>query len=636
MPAMPFTPSLAATAAATDLKLSGIGAFDIWVIAIYLVGVVVLGLYAGLVMKRQVSGGKGRGYFLAGGTLRWPMIGLALFATNISCVHLVSLAQSGFDTGFLNGNFEWMAAFTLVLLSLFFAPFYIRSKVATLPDFLEKRYSRPCRDMLAVFSMASAVIIHIGFSFLTGGIVIRGLFGIDLYVAITAIAALTALYTIVGGLLAVVLTEALQTVVLIAGAAVITWFAYDKLGGWDALTAVLAQPNALGETQLHKLSMLRPAGDPDGMPWYAVFLGYPVLGIWYWCADQTIVQRVLGAKDENHARVGPLFAAFIKIIPVFIFVLPGLLAFALFKTGGLNLEGDRVPGVVDIRVAVLSGELPLDGGSLRGLESAGALDIRPERAMRLDLKAATASGLIDTKTLEHARQVGEPVYDTKGVYTAMITQLLPTGLKGLLIAALLAALMSTVSGALNSISTLAAFDLYQRFRPEASDTRMVAVGRIAAAAALVVSIGLVPVLDKAPSIFNAFNDIIAHLAPPVTCVFLLGVFWKRANELSARWTLMIGSAAGVTVFALNKTGADTILAGIPFLMMAFYLLVFCIMLQVLITLASRQPVPEESARLCWASPLEPLRAEGWRGIGNYKVLAMLVVGVMIALYACFR
>lgn len=397
---------------------------------------------------------------------------------------------------------------------------------------------------------------------------LRDLFGVDIYVAIVAIAALTALYTIVGGLLAVVLTESIQTVVLIIGASVITWIAYDKMGGWDAMVTSL---EATGDTE--KLSMLRPHGDPSGMPWYAILLGYPVLGIWYWCADQTIVQRVLGAKDEHHARIGPIFAGLIKIIPVFIFVLPGLLAYTLVSAG------------------------------------------------KLDVSALTNA---------------EGVVESKNIYTTMITQLLPVGLKGLIIAALLAALMSTVSGALNSISTLAAFDLYKRFKPEASGRNLVMVGRIAAAIAVVVSIALVPLLIKEPSIFNALNEIISHIAPPVTCVFLLGVFWKRANSVSAQWTLLIGAVVGVSVYSLNKLGVDTPLKEIPFMMMAFYLFVFCCFVQIVITLASRQAVPESSAQLCWESPLAPLRAKGWSGILNFKFLAAALLGVMVILYYYFR
>src|SRR5688500_3546365 len=227
-------------------------------------------------------------------------------ATNISCLHLVSFAQSDFDNGLWNGNFEWMAAFTLILLALFFIPFYIRSGVATLPDFLEKRYNRACRDWLAFISIISAIIIHIAFSFLAGGIVLETLFGINMYYSIVVIALLTGLYTIIGGLRAVVVTESIQTVVLVAGAIIITIAAWNKMGGWQPMAAVLQEKNSID-----KLSMLRPLGDSSGMSWLAVFLGYPVLGIWYWCADQTIVQRVLGAKDENHARGGVLFCGFI-------------------------------------------------------------------------------------------------------------------------------------------------------------------------------------------------------------------------------------------------------------------------------------------------------------------------------------
>jgi len=544
--------------------ISGVGSLDMAIIIVYLLGVVGIGLYAGKLMSKKASTGESRDYFLAGGSLKWPMIGLALFATNISCVHLVSLAQSGFDTGLLNGNFEWMAAFTLILLSLFFAPFYIKSKIATLPDFLEKRYNRPCRDMLTVFSVVSAVIVHIGFSFLTGGIVLRDIFGVDIYLAIIAIAALTALYTIVGGLLAVVLTEAIQTVILIVGASIITWIAYDKMGGWNAMISSL---DATGDLQ--KLSMLRPHGDPSGMPWYAILLGYPVLGIWYWCADQTIVQRVLGAKDANHARVGPLFAGMIKIIPVFIFVLPGLLAYTLASTG------------------------------------------------KLDLTLLTDS---------------EGIVDSKGIYTAMITQLLPVGLKGVIIAALLAALMSTVSGALNSISTLTAYDLFKRFKPETKDHQLVFVGRVAAGVALVGAIALVPLLIKAPSIFNALNSIIAHIAAPVTCVFLLGVFWKRANACSAQWTLIIGAIAGITTYAFDA--ASHVSGG--FMMMAFYLFIFCALVQIIITVVSRQPVPASSAELCWDSPLDPIRQPGWSGIGNYKFLSLLLLSIMVILYYIFQ
>lgn len=236
-----------------DLHL---GAWEVAVIVIYLVGIVGLGCWAGW-RQRRLSGETGASYFLAGQSLTWVVIGAALFSTNISTVHLVSLAQEGYVNGLVYGNFEWMAAFTLIALSLFFAPFYIRSRIATLPEFLEKRYNRACRDWLAGLSIASAIFIHIGFSLYTGAVVLRGLFGIHIHASIILTAVLTGLYTIVGGLLAVVLTEALQTVVLLVGAITITAIAYVKVGGWSALTD-LVEPV--------KLSMLRTAEESPSLP----------------------------------------------------------------------------------------------------------------------------------------------------------------------------------------------------------------------------------------------------------------------------------------------------------------------------------------------------------------------------------
>ena len=543
---------------------------DLTIAVLYVIGIVTVGLWSGIRHRRKHANSNAAGeYFLAGKTLKWPMIGLALFATNISCVHLVSLAQSGFDTGLLNGNFEWMAAFTLILLALFFAPFYIRSGVATLPDFLEKRYDRASRDWLAIVSVVSAIVIHIAFSLLAGGIVLHTLFGVDMYTSVIVISLLTAVYTIVGGLTAVVVTESVQTIVLLIGAIIISMAAWHKMGGWQPMVHILQNDGAL-----NKLSMLRPHGDSSGMPWYAVFLGYPVLGIWYWCADQTIVQRVLGAKDEDHARVGSLFCGFIKILPVFIFVLPGLFAYTLSK-----------------------------------------------------------AGLLDISALTDA----QGVVNSKGIYTVMITQLLPSGLIGIVAAALLSGLMSQISGALNAIATLCSYDIYKRYYPEVSDQKLVKVGKIAAGLALVFSLALMPLLNSYESIFNGLNDVIAHIAPPITCVFLLGIFWSKASAISAKLTLWIGSAMGAIVFAVNKLFPDTVIGHIPFMMMAFYLFCICVLLQVTFTFAFPAPQPVPGVRvLYWRSPGEPLQSPGWKEIGNYKILAVGLLVVMVVLFWWFR
>ncbi len=545
-----------------------IGSLDLAIVVAYLLGIVAVGCYAGL--KRRQDGEANR-YFLAAHALRWPSIGMALFATNISCLHLVSLAQAGYDSGLLMGNFEWMAGFTLVLLSLFFVPFYIRAKVATLPDFLEQRYCRACRDWLAVISMVAAIVFHIAFPLSSGWIVLHGVFGIEKWTGILLICGLTALYTVLGGLAAVVMTETIQAIVLILGALVITAFAYARVGGWEHMVQTLQQAD-----ETIRLSVLRSSAVEKEFPWYAIFLGYPVLGVWYWCADQTIVQRVLGAQDENHARIGPLFCAVIKILPVFIFVLPGLIFYVLLKQGTVT---------------------------------------------------------------------GVTVANSKEVYGLMIKSLLPTGLFGVMAAALMAALMGNLASAANSISTLFSYDLWRRFRPDTPEHRLVIIGRTATFLSFVVGIALVPLLDLYESIFAALNDVIAHMAPPITCVFTLGVFWGRASSRSAKYTMWLGSALGVVLFALKTLHAwqperfgwiPPLFYETPFMMMAFYMFCVCVALQVSLSYLLPKLAEEDPQRLYWASPLDALRSAGWPGIGDYRMLAGLVVLVMVSLYVVFR
>ncbi len=289
------------------------------------------------------------------------------------------------------------------------------------------------------------------------------------------------------------------------------------------------------------------------------------------------MQRVLGAKDENHARVGPLFCGFIKILPVFIFVLPGLFAYTLAQ-----------------------------------------------------------SGKLDITVLKHFDGTGKEAVNSKGIYTLMITQLLPSGLIGVLVAALLSGLMSQVSGALNSIATMASYDIYKRYRPQASDKRLINVGKITAGIALLLSLALLPLLNRYESIFNGLNDIIAHIAPPITCVFLLGVFWNKASAESAKFTLWIGSAIGAIVYTINKLFPETLFAHIPFMMMAFYLFCICVLIQVMFSYIYPVKHTSESSGLYWKSVREPLRSPGWKGFGNYKTLSVVLLLIMAVLFWMFR
>ncbi len=582
----------AQAAGATDVQTSAaeqkitIGSTDLAIIAFYLVGIVALGCWAGLRKKRKAEGSD---YFLAGKSLRWPMIGLALFATNISTIHLVSFAQNGYTSGLTYGNFEWMAAFTLVILSLFFAPFYLRSKVPTLPDFMQKRFSRGSRDYLAILSIFSAIVVHIGFSLHTGAIVLEGTVLQSLGIpqpenyhglTILVMCGVTAIYTIVGGLLAVVVTESIQTVVLLVGSFCITLIGFHMIGGWSELKASVHPVN---------LSMLRAGNDPTGITWYAVFLGYPVLGVWYWCTDQTIVQRVLGAKDENHARIGPLFAGFIKILPVFLFVLPGVVCLGLVNKG-------------------------VDHGGIAPLP------------VRLD---------------------GTPM--TERAYTHMIKTMLWPGMQGVVIAAMLAALMSTVSGALNSIATLCSYDIYKRFKPQANDRQLVRVGRIATFVAMCVAVLWSMGIGKlGETIFQAMVDVFPVVAPPTAAVFLWGIFWRRTSSAAALWTLIGGSVLGLIIYALKMLDGFGVIVladissrlasflAVNSLFMAFILFVAESLFICLVSLAWPHRHTAESEALVWRSPLDALRGENaWRGLLDYRVMAAVLVLVMAGLYWAF-
>lgn len=556
--------------------------FDWAIIASYLLGVVGLGVAAGFVRRKSERGGEGGHYFLAGNTLTWPVIGLAMFAANISTVHLVSLAETGYKFGLVFGNFEWMAGFTLILLSLFFAPLYLRSRVATLPDFLERRFDRRSRDVLAVVSLFSAIVIHMGVALYTAAWVLRGILGLApgatimgvdaLTLFIVGLGVLTGIYTMLGGLLAVVWTESVQTILLLVGAVVITVVGYTRIGGWAQLAQTLASyPHPLSEVAGSKvtwgtanfLHMARSAGDPSGLAWYSILLGYPVLGIWYWCCNQTIVQRVLAAKDEKNARLGPLFCAFLKIWPVFFFVLPGVICVALVQKGFF----------------------------------AGAA---PQTAA-----------------------------DT---YTFLITHMLPIGLKGLVAAAMLAAAMQTCSAALNSTATLVAYDLFKRYIPNLGERSLVIIGKATTVLGTMLAIVASPIFGHYTTIFEGINKLISYVAPPITAVFLLGVFWRRASATSAFITFVAGIGMGLVAFVIDWWD---IYRG-DFMLIAFILLVLCIGVMVITAFAFPEPLKPEAEPLVWQRWHEPLRAKCGSGLSDYRVMSALVFLVFVTLYITFR
>jgi len=534
-----------------------IPAVDLTIIVVYLLGVLAAGI---LSTRRQKL--TSTAYFLAERSLGWPMVGAALFASNISTIHFVGLAASGYNEGLVWGNFEWGASFTLIVLGLVFAPFYFRSQIATLPEFLERRYSPASRTFLAFMAILSALFIHIGMSLYAGAAVFEQFFGIDVVTSIVIITVITGIYTISGGLKAVVVTETIQSVVLIVGATAITAYALA----------------ALPEHGISTLSELRAALKPDqlsvlhadnraGLAWYAVLLGFPINGIWYWCTDQTIVQRVLGARSEWDAQQGAILAGFLKILPVFIMVLPGVIGYVLFQ----DIIGDNA-----------------------------------------------------NQTL--------PV---------LITELIPTGMKGLISAALLAALMSTIASALNSCGTLFAVDIYARLRPHTSDRQQVQVGRISAVVIMVLAMVWSTQGGRYTSIFEAINTIAAHLSPPITTVFLWGVFWRRGTKQASLATLVFGFALGAAAFVVDLpvVGTEKLITdgwGIPFLLQGWWAFVLCSIVYVFVSRATPPPAPEQIEGLTWENPLAALASRGQRAMLEPRTGAATLAVLLIVLYYVFR
>ncbi len=530
---------------------------DFVIIVTYMIGILAVGV---LSVRRQKM--TGEAYFLAGRSLGWVMIGAALFASNISTIHLVGLAASGYNEGLVWGNFEWMAAFTLVILSLFFAPFYFRNRIETLPEYLEKRFNAAARSFLAFMAILGALFIHIGMSLYAGATVFEQFFGVDVVTSILIISAVTGIYTVLGGLKAVVVTEAIQTVLLVGGSVLVTALAIAALPEHGVSTVAEFQ----AQLRPKQLSMVW-ADNSVGLAWYSVLLGYPVLGIWYWCTDQTIVQRVLAAKSERDAQIGPLFAGFIKVLPVFILVMPGIVGYVLY----------------------------------------GA-------------------------------EIGD---DANQVLPVLIQELVPTGLRGLISAGLLAALMSTIAAALNSCATLFAVDIVARVRPATSDAAQVRIGRWSAVVVMLLAMIWSTQGDKFSSIFEAVQEIGAALAPAITTVFLWGVFWRRGTAQAAVSTLVFGFSMGAAAFVLDFKDVQGVKLitdgwGVPFMLQAFWMTVICSAVFVAVSKLTPAPPAEKIEGLTWENPLSAL-ARRWAGPGvDPRRIAGVLCLTIVALYWIFR
>src|SRR5262245_10289709 len=452
-------------------------------------------------------------YFLAGRNLGWWIIGASIFASNIGSEHIVGLAGSGTTDGVAMAHYE-LHAWCLLVLAWVFVPFYMRSQVFTMPEFLERRFSESSRYVLSIVSLITFVVSKIAVGIFAGGVVFGTLLpelqldlgGIHLdafWIGSVLVIALTGLYTIIGGMRAVAYNDAVQVTILILGSALLTFYGLDVLGGWGELRRIAGPdmfdlwkpliPAGVEGTWAPVLER-DAAGQVSRMAWY--FNGYfpwlgmlfcaPIIGLWYWCTDQYIVQRALGAPNETVARRGSIFAAFLKLFPVYLFIIPGLVCYALAKSG-------KVPGLA-----------PLIGPDGNAIPAA-----------------------------------------SNGAFPMMVQYLLPPGIRGVVVAGLLSALMGSLAGVFNACSTLFTVDLYEKWKPNASQHQLVRTGRIATVVMVLIAVAWIPVIKNAQGLYAYLQSVQGYLAPPIFVVFFFGVFFKRLNAQGALWAMVVGFALGL-------------------------------------------------------------------------------------------
>lgn len=438
-------------------------------------------------------------YFLAGRNIGWFTVGVSIFATNISSEHFIGLAGSGSMRGLAVGQFELMAIFTLIFLGWFLAPIYIKSGVVTVPEFLEKRFDRRIRKFFASFSIVIYIFTKILVSLFAAGLLFYEIFGLNIFASSVIIVLITGIYSVTGGANAVIRTQLFQGIVLLLGAFILSAFSLNAVGGFSGLEQKLP-----GDF----FNMFKKVSDPD-FPWTGILFGAPILAFWYWCTDQYIVQRILSARSINDARRGSLLAAFLKVFPIFILVLPGLIAIALYP----EINGD-------------------------------------------------------------------------GAYAALVAgDILPQGLKGIVVAGLLAAIMSSLAGAFNSTATLFTNDFYKIRYPESNERKLVLVGRLATTAVVVAAILIVPLVKLISShIYLFLQSVQSFVSPPITAVFLFGLFSKKINSDTAIKTLIIGETIGLSrlmIEILGNLGLQlhpvlTWILGVSFLHFAIFLFLLCV------------------------------------------------------------
>ena len=537
-------------------------------------------------------------YFLAGRNLGWFVIGASIFASNIGSEHLVGLAGSGATDGVAMAHYE-LHAWCLLVLAWVLIPFYSRSLVYTMPEFLERRFSPSARWVLSVISLAAYVVTKVAVAIFAGGVVFRTLFptlqfmGLDsFWVGSVLVVVFTGLYTMLGGLRAVAYTDTIQAVVLVFGSLLVTIYGLDALGGWGVLRDTLPQEH---------FNLWKPLSQP-GVPWYynsnfpwlGMLFCAPIIGLWYWCTDQYIVQRVLGAPNETQARRGAIWASYLKLTPVFIFIIPGMICLALAKSGKLEALAHLAPG-----------------------------------------------GVVDGDAAQAA-------------FPLLVATVLPTYVRGIVVAGLLSALMSSLSSVFNACSTLFTIDIYQKLKPQASQHQLVWMGRVVTGVMVVIGILWIPVIQGSRGLYYYLQSVQGYLAPPIFAVFFLGVFMKRLNARGCLAALIGGFGLGafrlaVDTFKTIMQPADGskwefaegsffyVVSNIYFQYFSLLVFLVSVALMLFFSYTSAPPSDDKIRGLTYATTLADDRAKSraswdWRDV----LASVVVVAIILAAYLYFQ
>ncbi|WP_339838009.1 sodium:solute symporter [uncultured Maribacter sp.] len=498
-------------------------------------------------------------YFLAGRNVGWFVVGASIFASNIGSEHVVGLAGTGASNKLPLLIYE-IHAWVVLMLGWVFLPFYARSGVFTMPEFLEKRFDARSRWVLSIFSIVAYVLTKISVTIYAGGVVVSALLGIDFWTGAIATVVLTGIYTVLGGMRAVVYTETLQAILLVIGAAVLTFMGLDKVGGWGSMVDTLGP---------EYFNMWRPATDPD-FPWPSLFITSTIVGIWYWCTDQYIVQRTLTARNIKEGRRGTIFGALLKLLPVFLFLIPGVIALTLKMRGELEWES------------------------------------------------------------------------ADQAFPVLMSNLLPSGLRGLVAAGLLAALMSSLASVFNSCSTLFTVDVYKKLRPNTPEKKLVRTGQIATVFVVIIGIIWIPIMANISGVlYEYLQSVQSYIAPPITAVFLLGIFYKRINATGAFATLVMGIVVAFLRITLelikdnlNPDGVLFYLGDMNFLSFGAWFFLFCLIFMVTVSLLTKAPDQEQIVNLTFGTITEEEKNKNkssytWVDVTVSIIIVLIVIGIMV-------